>query len=488
MAERSRSHDYNQDARELRLSSIFVFHRDISIFIKIFNPIMQNDPYHLSLEKIKAAPETFRERLKFLGPSLILSAAIVGSGELIATTTLGAKAGFVCFWIILVSCVVKVMVQLEFGKHTVSTGETSMQIMSQLPGPKIRGTRWSVWLVFVIMIFKLLQVGGIVGGVAITLNMVFPIISVPIFAFLVAILGAVLVFQGYYQSLEKLSLIMIAFFTVFTFSSLYFLKYTGYHISWENIKEGLSFKLPKAALAFAFGAFGITGVGADEIIHYNYWCLEKGYASHVGPRDNSEAWKKRVKGWVKVMTLDAFLAMLIYTTVTAAFYLLGAAVLHHKANLPEGYQMIEVLSSMFTESLGAWSKTFFLAGSFTILFSTVFAALAAWTRQFADIFGQMGWIDFNNLGQRKSLIAILAWILPFTWAFLFVYIKLPMIMVISGGIVGSFLLILVIWAVIFNKYFRKNDVEPSTLVYNLFLWTSILAILAFCIYGIVQLF
>ena len=449
---------------------------------------MQNDPYHLSIEKIKFAPETFRERLKHLGPSLILSAAIVGSGELIATTTLGAKAGFVCFWIILVSCVVKVMIQLEFGKHTVSTGETSMQIMSKLPGPKLRNTRWSVWLVFVIMIFKLLQVGGIVGGVAITLNMVFPIISVPVFAFLVAALGAVLVYQGYYQSLEKLSLVMIAFFTVFTFSSLYFLKYTNYHISLENILEGLSFKLPKAALAFAFGAFGITGVGADEIIHYNYWCLEKGYASFVGPRDDSAAWNARVKGWVKVMQLDAFLAMLIYTAVTAAFYLLGAAVLHHQANLPEGYQMIEVLSSMFTESLGAWSKTFFLAGSFTILFSTVFAALAAWTRQFADIFGQMSWIDFSDIAQRKKLIARLAWILPFLWAFLFVYIKLPMIMVISGGIVGSFLLILVIWAVIFNKYFRKNDVEKSTNLYNILLWISIIAILSFCFYGIVKLF
>jgi Mn2+/Fe2+ NRAMP family transporter len=318
--------------------------------------------------------------------------------------------------------------------------------------------------------------------------MVFPVISVPVFAFLVAALGAILVYQGYYQSLEKLSLIMIAFFTVFTFSSLYFLKYTHYQISFDNILEGLSMKLPKAALAFAFGAFGITGVGADEIIHYNYWCLEKGYASFVGPRDDSAAWKARVKGWVKVMQLDAFLAMLIYTTVTAAFYLLGAAVLHHQANLPEGYQMIEVLSSMFTESLGSWSKTFFLAGSFTILFSTVFAALAAWTRQFADIFGQMSWIDFSDIAQRKKLIARLAWILPFLWAFLFVYIKLPMIMVISGGIVGSFLLILVIWAVIFNKYFRKNDVEKSTNLYNILLWISIIAILSFCFYGIVKLF
>ncbi|MCP9766423.1 divalent metal cation transporter [Lacihabitans sp. LS3-19] len=449
---------------------------------------MQNDPYFLSQEKILIPPKTFRDRLKYLGPSLILSAAIVGSGELIATTTLGAKAGFVCFWIILVSCAVKVMVQLEFGKHTVSTGETSMQIMSQLPGPKINNTRWSVWLVFIIMIFKLLQVGGIVGGVAITLNMVFSQIPVPVFAFLVATMGALLVYKGYYQSLEKLSLFMIAFFTIFTFSSLYFLKYTTYQISWENIKEGLSFKLPKAALAFAFGAFGITGVGGDEIIHYNYWCLEKGYASHVGPRDESEDWKNRVAGWVKVMQLDAFLAMLIYTSVTAAFYLLGAAVLHQQATLPEGYQMIEVLSQMFTESLGPWSKVFFLGGAFVILFSTVFAALAAWTRQFADIFGQMQWVDFSNMAQRKKLIARLAWVLPFLWAFLFVFIKLPMIMVVSGGIVGSFLLILVLWAVIYNKYFRMNDVQKSTGFYNILLWISICSILAFCIYGILQIF
>ena len=449
---------------------------------------MQNDPYFLSQDKILSPPKTFRNRLKYLGPSLILSAAIVGSGELIATTTLGAKAGFVCFWIILVSCVVKVMVQLEFGKHTVSTGETAMQIMSQLPGPKIRNTRWSVWLVFIIMIFKLLQVGGIVGGVAITLNMVFSQIPVPVFAFLVAFVGALLVYKGYYQSLEKLSLFMIAFFTIFTFLSLYFLKYTSHQIAWENIKEGLSFKLPEAALAFAFGAFGITGVGGDEIIHYNYWCLEKGYASHVGPRDESEDWKNRVAGWVKVMQLDAFLAMLIYTSVTAAFYLLGAAVLHQEATLPEGYQMIEVLSQMFTESLGPWSKVFFLAGAFVILFSTVFAALAAWTRQFADIFGQMHWVDFSDMVQRKKLIAQLAWVLPFLWAFLFVFIKLPMIMIVSGGIVGSFLLILVLWSVIYNKYFRKNDVKKSTLYYDILLWVSIFSILAFCIYGILKIF
>lgn len=447
-----------------------------------------NDPYLLSDEKIIKEPQKFTERLKFLGPSLILSAAIVGSGELIATTTLGAKAGFVTFWLILVSCLVKVMVQLEFGKHTVLTGETAMQIFNNLPGPKFGKARWSVWTIFTLMTLKLVQVGGIVGGVAITLNMAFPMIPVSIMAFLVALIGALLVQKGYYQSLEKLSLYMIAFFTIFTLASLYFLKFTPYQFSFEDVKSGLTFKLPKAALAFAFGAFGITGVGGDEIIHYNYWCLEKGYASHVGPRKDTEEWRKRATGWIKVMQLDAILAMFIYTTVTASFYLLGAAVLHKNGQIPEGFAMIETLSSIFTESLGKWSKSVFLLGAFVILFSTVFAALAAWTRQISDIFGQIGWINFYNMKERSKSILILAWLLPLIWMLLFLFIKLPMIMVITGGIVGSVMLVLVIYAVVYIKYFRKLDITQPSALYNVMLWISMVIILVFCAYGMIQYF
>ena len=40
-------------------------------------------------------------------------------------------------------------------------------------------------------------------------------------------------------------------------------------------------------LLVAMGAFGITGVGGDEIMAYNYWLIEKGYAAFTGPRDES---------------------------------------------------------------------------------------------------------------------------------------------------------------------------------------------------------
>lgn len=436
---------------------------------------------------IKDPPVTFRGRLRFLGPSFILSASIVGSGELIATTTLGAEAGFITFWVILVSCVVKVAVQLEFGKHTILTGETAMQAFSALPGPRFRKARWTVWTVLLVMLIKLLQVGGIVGGVAIILNSAAPGPGIPFYCFIIAVAVALMVYRGYYRFIEGISLGMIGLFTLFTFASLFFLRYTPYMISWESVWSGLQFELPREAVAVAIGAFGITGVGGDEIIHYNYWCLEKGYAAYTGKREDTEAWRKRARGWIQVMKLDALIAMCVYTTVTAAFYLLGAAVLHVKGPVPEGYAMVETLSAMYTESLGPAAKTAFLAGAFITLFSTLFAALAAWTRQVTDIFGQLHWIDFGNRAVRKKTIAILAWVIPLLWAVLFVFIRLPVLMVISGGIVGSFLLFLVIFAVIQFRYVRLHPLFKPGLPYDLALWISILSILGVGALGIFKL-
>ena len=448
---------------------------------------MLADPYILRPEDCKEPPTTFRGRLRHLGPSFILSASIVGSGELIATTTLGAKAGFVTFWVIIVSCLVKVAVQMEMGKHTILSGETAMQAFNQLPGPRWGRCRWSIWSVLIILSIKLLQIGGIIGGVAIIMNLVWPAIPIPVAVAIMVIIVASLVYRGYYRSVEKLSLVLIAFFTVFTFTALYFLNYTDYALSWDAIASGLKFDLPTAAVAVAFGAFGITGVGGDEIIHYNYWCLEKGYASHTGPNDQSEAWKSRARGWIKVMQLDALMAMVIYTVVTAAFYLLGASVLHAQDKVPEGYEVIESLSNMYTAALGPNAKPWFLLGSFVVLFSTLFAALAALTRQYSDMLGQLGVLDFLDLKQRKRSIAILAWVLPVVWALMFLFIKLPVLMVIIGGIMGSLLLLIVVFATLHFRYVRTEQAFKPDLIYDVILWLSVAAISLVAIYGLIQL-
>ena len=59
-------------------------------------------------------------------------------------------------------------------------------------------------------------------------------------------------------------------------------------ISGKQLLEGVRFRLPREALGAAVAAFGLTGVGASEIIAYPYWCLEKGYAIVYRPQDDIE--------------------------------------------------------------------------------------------------------------------------------------------------------------------------------------------------------
>src|SRR5688500_12672507 len=156
------------------------------------------DNYRLTAARIKDPPTTFFGRLKFLGPGFILSASIVGSGELIATTTLGARAGFIAFWIIIVSCLVKVAVQLEFGKRAILTGQTPMRSFNELPGPRPGKGNWLVWTVFILISFKIIQLGGILGGTAIVLHMLFPFLPVHLWTFIIALASSAMIYKGYY--------------------------------------------------------------------------------------------------------------------------------------------------------------------------------------------------------------------------------------------------------------------------------------------------
>ena len=443
---------------------------------------METDRYSPDKTSIKDPPESFRSKLAFLGPGFILSASIVGSGELIATTILGAKAGFIAFWVIIISCLIKVAIQLEFGRTAIINGESPMNLFAGFSGK----SKWAVWIVFVLTLLKVIQVGGMLGGSALVLFLLFPGIPVAGYVIALGIFVAVLIYKNYYRIIERSSLIMVALFTVLTLVSLVAVSFTPYRFSINDVLQGLTFKLPEGALLFAIGAFGITGVASDEIIAYNYWCIEKGYAAFTGPYENTDAWKKRAQGWIQVMRTDALFAMIIYTLVTAAFYLLGASILHNSKHIPEGTQLISLLADIYTKTLGDGIKIFYLTGAFFVLFSSVFATLAYWTRLFSDIFGQFGWIDFSDTDARKRMVAILAWTLPVTWILAYFFIKLPSIMILSGGFVGSLLLLLVCYAALWFRY-KKNIFMSKSTSGDVFLWVSVVSIFMLGVYGIIEI-
>lgn len=129
--------------------------------------------------------------------------------------------------------------------------------------------------------------------------------------------------------------------------------------------------------------------------------------------------------------------------------------------------MIEKLALIYTESLGPGVKTAYLIGAFFVLFSSVFATCAAMTRLYSDGTGVLGWYDFKDVVKRKKVVAFLAFLFPALWVLMYKTINLPVLMILSGGVVGSVLLLLVGYAAIHFKYQRKLD-QAESKIYDLF--------------------
>ena len=112
------------------------------------------DPYARDEHSFSEPPQTLRSVLRHLGPGVILLGAIVGSGELIMTTKLGAEAGFFMLWLVFVSCFGKFVVQAELTRHTISSGKTFLQVFGNLPGPGFQRPAWLSleWLATVLLL------------------------------------------------------------------------------------------------------------------------------------------------------------------------------------------------------------------------------------------------------------------------------------------------------------------------------------------------
>jgi Mn2+/Fe2+ NRAMP family transporter len=422
------------------------------------------DPYQFRPEDVENPPSTLGAALRRIGPGMILAASIVGSGELIATTTLGAQVGYIALWIILLSCAIKPVVQGELGRYTIASGETGLEAFDHLPGPRLK-VNWVVWAWVFMVSMTLLQVGAMFGGVSQVMYALFPSIHVNVWVILFMILTLAILLGGGYERIEHLATIKVALFTMLTFLCAMLLFRRPEFYSWEKLASGLMFHLPGSGLATAVAVFGITGVGASELVMYPYWCVEKGYARYAGKPDGSAAWAARARGWVRVMHLDITCSMIIYTIATIAFYLLGAGVLNSMGLVPAAKDMISVLSNIYTQILGPWSLSLFYVGAIATLYGTIFASTASNSRVFADLCRMMGAYDRHDYAKRVRYRQIFVVILTVIPAILVITVQSPVTMVVVGGIAQSLMLPILGVAAVYLRHKRlPKQLAPSGFV------------------------
>ena len=400
-------------------------------------------------------PVGWRRTLGHLGPSLIISAAIVGSGELIVTPKVGAANGFTLLWFVILACVVKVFVQIELARLAIVERVSTLEAMNGVPGPRLR-VSWLIWFWLVMYVGLVFQVGGLIGGTVLVARTTGLGWSPDALLVVVTASCALLLVTGRYGPVEKASTIMVALFTLSTIVAVVTLQWTPYRVSAADIAEGLSFGLPPS-FTVAFAAFGIIGVGASELIYYPYWCLEKGYARHIGVRDGSREWGRRAAGWLRVLHVDALLSLGIYTGATVAFYILGAAVLHARGAQVTDGELIETLTHMYHDTLGTAGSWIFLIGAFAVLYSTFFVATASNARLFADALPIFGLARYRDDAQRRRVIRMACVALPIASAVIYFVFPQPVVLVLIGAL-GQGLMLPFLGAV--AVYYHHHTLTP----------------------------
>jgi len=439
----------------------------------------------MTLDAHATPPERIRDIVRQLGPGLIISASIVGSGELIVTTKLGGEVGFGLLWFIVFGCMIKVFLQVELGRYTILTGKTTLEAFDDVPGPRL-GVSWLVWCWLLMFVATFVQLSGIVGSIAGVLRAGGSGLGDAALAFLIAGSCAVLLVLGRYGFIERFSTAMVLLFSTITVAAVVALNWTEFGVTGAQLAEGLRFRLPDE-FTVAFAAFGVIGVGASELIYYPYWCLEKGYARSVGPRDGTRDWSLRAKGWIRVLQWDAWLSMVVYTTVTVAFYLLGAAILNAQHLTVSNADLIPTLSRLYSDAFGAWGLWVFLAGAFAVLYSTVFIATASNTRLAVDVLHLFRLIRFDDESRRRYWIRIASVALPALYFLVYAVAGSPVSLVLVGAVAQALMLPFIGYAAIYHlRRSTGPDVAPSR-TWRLFLWLSAALMTVTGVYQLVSL-
>ena len=388
---------------------------------------------------MQTAPKTFKERLKFIGPSVIVTGSVVGSGSIVMTPLLGAAAGFLLLWWLLLSMWSKPIIQAEISRYVVVTRKTFLEAFADMPGFKttIQGktTSWLVWFMFIGVIPSIAGMGGLAGAVAEAGNTMFPLLSTEVWVFISCLITWLLLYFGSYRSLEKTLLAMVLFFSFMTLIIALSMQSTEYQVNLNQISEGLSFSLPTEYLPLALAVFGFTGISYGEIMAYTYWCLEKGYAEDT---DNDIEEKKH---WIKTMQTDVWITVFFITLGTLPFFFLGAGVLNNVPQLQESLatssfwdvDVISSLQNMFSLVLGGWAKWLFIILAFFVLFSTLLSGTAAFTRTISDYLISMGLVR-EKTDTRTKLIKLIAFVIPFLSGLFYFILPNPITLLLIAGI------------------------------------------------------
>jgi hypothetical protein len=406
-----------------------------------------------------------------VGPSVILLATSIGSGEYVLWPFITSQVGLTAMWMAVVGVFTQYFINMEIERYTLATGETAVTGFTRL---------WRPW--GVIMALAALASWGWPGwaaGASTSLTYVFgweassvPWITV---AALVAIGIALTASPIVYQAVEKAQMVMVALILVFLVAAIVLAvegrAYADFVKGFSNVGQVPS-EIPIATL---LGALAFAGAGGTVNLVQSNWIRDKGLgmgayspkivspltgeeqaAASTGyffPQDEPNL--RRWRGWWRVANQEQFYLFAIVGGLSIILLsLLTYSTVFGQEGLENNFGFIRNEGEVLKDTVAPWFGTAFWLTGVVVLLSTNLGVLDHMGRITADVL-KVDFLRDNEFWTESKIYFAVIWaeIIFGSIVLLVVGITAPLVLlVISSATNGVIMFVYSILLIQLNRF------------------------------------
>lgn len=335
-----------------------------------------------------AVPTTFWERIRGIGPGVLVAGAFIGTGTITTSIVAGTQNGYTLLWASVTVAVILVIILQEMSARlALSSGQTlAAMIRSRL------GLWASLIAVAAIAIGNSIYSVGNLNGVVLALGGISEKIPPWVWMFAVTLIYWILLMIGRYRLLELSVTVLVAVMGIVFLLDMFLTK-----PDYAAVVRGLA--IPRFA---GSDLLLVTGLIGTTVVPYNLYL----HSSAVVQR----GWHRDPKGFLPMVRLDTIVPVFVGGLVTMAIGVVAATALHPQ--FLAGTLTIENATDMsrtLEPILGPVAYVFFSVGLFAAAISSMpMAALSAayvTTESF-------GWSSDLRSKPFRITFSLVAWI-PF---------------------------------------------------------------------------
>ncbi len=205
--------------------------------------------------------------LKKTGPGIVVAAAGLGAGDIVASSVAGAMFGAELIWAVVIGAILKYFINEGVARWQLVTGKTLLEgWIEHLP----RFVSW--YFMAYLLLWSVMVAAALMAATGLAAHAMFPGLSVTAWGMVHSLLAVALVLLGGYVWLERVMKVFIAMmFLAVVATAVQVLPPLG------EILDGLLIpEVPSNGLTYVVGVIGGVG-GSVTIMSYGYWMREAGW-------------------------------------------------------------------------------------------------------------------------------------------------------------------------------------------------------------------